>query len=88
MLLVKLIDAIRKCPFLKKYDYILKNSPTVNVNYIENQGLKIYRICFNNWDEIIITNTAITFFPEHGSQEILLSYNSWDELYNIFNIKE
>ena len=85
--LVELINNIRKCPFFKKYDYVLKNPPIVNVNYIENQGLELYRICFNNWDEIAITNTEINFFPEHGSKENLLSYNNWEELYKIFNIK-
>ena len=92
-ILVELINKIRDCPFLKKYSNILKRTPRINVNFIEDKGIKLHSICFNDWDEIRISNTEITFYPEHVGaswpppREVLLSYKSWEELYTIFNIK-
>lgn len=92
-ILVELINKIRDCPFLKKYSNILKQTPRINVNFIENKGIELHSIYFNDWDEIRISNTKIVFLPEHASRswpppcEILLSYKNWEELYTIFNIK-
>ena len=92
-ILVELVNKIRNCPFLKKYSNILQRTPNINVNFVENKGIELYDICFNDWDEIRISNTEIAFYPEHTgaswppSREVILSYKNWEELYTIFNIK-
>lgn len=89
--LVELISKIRGSPFLKKYSNILEQTPRIYVNFIENKGIELHSICFNNWDEICISNTEIVFYPEHSgaewpSHEVILSYENWEELYTIFNV--
>lgn len=90
-ILVELVNKIRDCPFLKKYSNILKRTPRINVNFVEDKGIELYNICFNDWDEIRISNTEVVFYPEHSSgwppsREVILSYKNWEELYTILNI--
>lgn len=91
-ILVELISRIRGSPFLKKYSNILKQTPRIYVNFVENKGIELHNISFNNWDEICISNTEITFYPEHSGAEwpsppeVILSYKNWEELCAIFNM--
>lgn len=91
--IIQLIEKIRKCPFLKKYNYILKHTPFIQTEYIEGKGIKIKSISFIDWDEIRINNKSIIFVPEPSSHplfpppiEILLEYDDWKELYEILGI--
>ena len=92
-ILIELVNKIRNCPFLKKYSNILKRTPFINVNFVEDKGIELYNICFNDWDEIRISSTEVVFYPEHAAaswpppREVLLSYKNWEELCAIFNIK-
>ncbi len=90
-ILVELVNKIRDCPFLKKYGNILKQTPRINVNFVENKGIELHSICFNDWDEICVYNTEIVFYPEHSpgwppSREVILSYKNWEELCAILGI--
>lgn len=91
-IIIQLIEKIRNCPFLKKYSNILERTPNINVNFVEDKGIELYNICFNDWDEIRISNTEVVFYPENASRswppprEVLLSYKNWEELCTILNI--
>lgn len=90
--ITQLIEKIRKCPFLKKYSYILKHTPSIHTEYVEDKGIKIKSISFNYWDEIRINNKSIMFLPERTQtsypppMETLLEYDNWEELYKILSI--
>lgn len=90
--IIQLIEKIRKCPFLKKYNYILKHTPFIQTEYIEGKGIKIKSISFIDWDEIHINNNSIIFVPEPSHplfpppMETLLEYDNWEELYKILSI--
>ena len=90
--IIQLVEKIRKCPFLKKYNYILKYTPSIQIEYVEGKGIKIKSISFNNWDEISINDKTITFLPERTNPlhppaiETLLEYEDWEELYEILGI--
>lgn len=91
-ILVELVNKIRDCPFLKKYNNILKQTPHIDVNFVENKGIELYYICFNDWDEIHISSTEMVFYPEHAGaswpppREVILSYENWEELCAILGI--
>ena len=90
--IIQLIEKIRKCPFLKKYTYILNHTPSIHTEYIEGKGIKIKGIYFNNWDEIDINNKSIKFIPESTHPlyppkiETLLEYQNWNELCEILGV--
>lgn len=88
----QLIEKIRNCPFLKKYDYILKYTPSIQTEYVEDRGIKIKSISFYDYDEIRINNKSIIFLPEPTHplypppMETLLEYNDWKELCEILGV--
>ena len=90
--LVKLVKKVRDCPFLKKYNNILKQTPHIHVIFVENKGIELYYIGFNDWDDIHITSTEMVFYPEHAGaswpppREVILSYENWEELCAILGI--
>lgn len=71
--LVEIIDRIRKCPFLEKYEDILKRTPSIDVKMVEGRGVKLKNIRFSNWDEINIDDEKISFKPEYGPQITILN---------------
>lgn len=90
--ITQLVKKIRECPFLKKYSYILKHTPSIHTEYVEGKGIKIKSISFNDWDEIDINNKSIRFIPERTDPlhppkiETLLEYEDWYELCGILGI--
>jgi len=86
--LVEIIDRIRKCPFLEKYEDILKRTPSIGVRMIEGRGARLKNITFSNWDEISVDDEKISFNPEYGPRIIILEHGGWEDLYKTLDYKK
>ena len=90
-IIVKIIKAIRSNPFLKKYSDIISKTPSIDVSYINDENkLELRGIRFNDYDEIIVTEKAITHVEYHDhsneNKNVLLEYDGWDELCDILGV--
>ena len=90
-IIVKIIKAIRSNPFLKKYSDIISKTPSIDVSYINDENkLELRGIRFNDYDEIIVTEKAITHVEYHNhsssDRHVLLEYNGWKDLCDILGI--
>ena len=86
--LVKIIDRIRKCPFLEKYEDILECTPSIDVRMIEGRGARLKSITFSRWDEITVDDEKISFNPEYGPRVTILEHGGWEDLYETLNYKK
>ena len=89
--IVKIIKAIRSNPFLRKYEQVTSRTPSIDVKYInEEDKLELRGIRFNDYDEIIVTEKAITHVEYHDhsneNKNVLLEYDGWDELCDILGV--
>ena len=89
--IAKIIKEIRNNPFLKKYEQVTSKTPSINVRYIDNEGkLELQSIRFSDYDEIIVTEKAITYVEYHNhnnnDKNIILEYDGWDKLCSILGI--
>ena len=89
--IVKIIKAIRNNPFLRKYEQVTSRTPSIDVKYInEEDKLELRGIRFNDYDEIIVTEKAITHVEYHDhsneNKNVLLEYDGWDELCDILGV--
>lgn len=89
--IVKIIKAIRNNPFLRKYEQVISRTPSIDVRYINDEDkLELCGIRFNDYDEIIVTEKAITHvgYHDHSNKDknVLLEYDGWDELCDILGV--
>lgn len=90
-IIVKIIKAIRSNPFLKKYSDIICKTPSIDIGYLNDEDkLELRGIRFNDYDEIIVTEKAITHVEYHNhsssDRHVLLEYNGWKDLCDILGI--
>ena len=80
--ILKVIEKVRNFYKHTKYHDIVERNAYVNLKET-NGNLKFCSIEFNFYDTIYVTDNQIILKPEHGTTEVLLTFNSIEEYLNL-----
>lgn len=76
----KVIEAVRK--LLSNFpEYAETVSKNANIRLREENGsVVLHSISFRWYDEILVTGTKVSFYPERGNGKVVMAFESFDDL--------